>query len=306
MKKIVTSLALGFSVLASACQQSQPAEEIEAENTVKDSPAVWVVKDRDSKLFLIGSIPMVKSDAKWDTPAVALAANQAKTVFIEVDNSDSASMRAMMLTQELGFYQDGSKLSDLLDENGQKLLDLALQRSEMAPGSLDNFKPWFAAILLNVAAGEGSDLIDETMTQALMDDAERDGAKIEHLNTPEQPVRSLASLSDQVQLKYLDRTLSDFSGLGDRMVKTAEAWQKGDIGTLKTERVNVRTQMPTSAYQTLIKDRNTIYAGKLVNFMEGSGTGMAIVEISHLVDAGNLQVMLRERGYKVERYYGVD
>ncbi len=306
MKKIVMSFAMGFSVLMAACQQPQAVEEEETENRVQDSPAVWVVKDNDSKLFLLGSLPMVKSDARWDGPAVSLAANQAKTLFVEVDNSDAASMRSMMLTQELGFYQDGSKLSDLLDDNGQKLLDLSLQRSEMAPGSLDNFKPWFAAILLGVAAGEGAGLIDDPMTAALLKDAELSGAEIKFLITPEQQVRGLSDLTDQNQLKYLDRTLSDFSALGDRMDETAGAWQTGNVTKLKTDRVNVRTQMPTSAYQKLIRDRNEIYIGKLVNFMEGTGTGMAIVEMSHLVDQGNLQAMLRDRGYKVERYYGVD
>ncbi len=306
MKRIVTAFALGVSLLLTACQPPQQVEEAETGNTVQDSPAVWVAKDNDSKLFLLGSLPMVKSDARWDTPAISLAANQAKTVFIEVDTSDAAAMRSMMLTQELGFYQDGTKLSELLDDNGQKLLNLSLQRSEMAPGALDNFKPWFAAILLGVAAGEGAELVDDPMTAELVKDAELDGAKIEFLISPEQQVRGLADLTDQAQLKYLDRTLSDFSALGDRMVETAEAWQKGDVGKLKTDRVNVRTQMPSSAYQKLVKDRNGIYIGKLVNFMEGTGTGLAIVEMSHLVDQGNLQAMLRDRGYKVERYYGVD
>lgn len=307
MKKLTLTFALGVTLALAACQQ--PAETPQPEDGFQAaaSPAVWVVKDKDSKLFMIGTVPLVKPDMDWETPAILLAASQADTLILAADPSEGATVKAMELTRELGFYSDGTKLSDSLDETGKKQLDLASTRSEIIPGSLENVKPWVAAVLLGVAAGQSEGLVSENiMVETLLKTAEIDGQKVIFLSSQESRIRDIADLPEGVHLKFLDRTLNDFSGLGASLVKSADAWQKGDLTVLRTGAKNLHTQLPASHYQALIKGRNNAWIEKLENFMEGQGTGLAIVDIPHLVDPGNLQIMLREKGYKVERYYGVD
>ena len=306
MKKLMTSAAIGLAFLVSACQPggAGPETSEETPNRVA-SPAVWVASDNNSKLFLIGAVSMMPEDMFWKTSVVGLAADQAKTLILESDPSESATVEAVELSLNLGFYKDGSKLTDSLDDRGLKNLDLATTRMEMAAGSFNNFKPWLAANTLAVGTGGDVGLTDKKpMVSTLYSEANIKGHDILFLSTPEQQVRDLADMPADVQLRYLDRTLSEFSGLGEDLVETANAWHEGDLAALQVKHVSVLTQIPSSSYQSLIRSRNDAYLPKLVNFLEGSGTGLAVVQLPHLVDAGNLRVMLREKGYKVERYYG--
>ena len=305
MKKILSALLIGTSIVLSGCLNDTSFDPEKGKIKPDPTPAIWVASDSNSRLYLIGDMPLVGKNFPWETGPIRLAASQSDTLILESDPSEKASLRGVMLTRELGFYSDGTLLIDSLDDRGMKNLDLATTRLGMPAGSLNNLKPWLAAATLAVGAGETEGLTSQNpLVAKLTDEATIKGHNMIFLAEPEDRVRDLAELTPEVHLKYLDRTLSDFSGLGNAMVVAAENWQKGDVGALKTRNVNLYTQMPTSAYQALIRNRNEQYIGKLVGFLEGSGNGIAIVGMPHLIDQGNLQVMLRDRGYKVERYNG--
>lgn len=308
MKKLLSALILVTGLLLSACLNEETSFDPDKDKEKPlPSPAVWIVSDADSKLFMIGDVPLVPKRIDWETGPIRLAASQSKTLILENDPSEKASLRGVMLTQELGFYSDGTKLTDNLDDRGMKNLNLATTRLGMPEGALNNLKPWLAAATLALGAGESEELTSKnSLVEKLRGEAEVKGHTMMFLSSPEQRVRDIADLSPDVHLKYLDRTLSDFSGLGEGMIKAADSWQQGDIGALKSRSVNLYTQMPSSAYQGLIQSRNAQYIGKLVNFLEGQGDGIAIIAMPHLIDQGNLQVMLRDRGYKVERYDGTN
>lgn len=308
MKKMLSALVMSAALALTGCLNEDASFDPEkGKEKAAPSPAIWVASDSDSRLYLVGMVPFTTEQVEWETGPIRLAASQAKTLILEDDTTRKSRLEEDRLTQELGFYQDGTKLTDNLDDRGMKNLNLATKRLGMGDGLLNNLRPWLAAGTLTHGASDTSGLIkasENTLVAKLSGEADVKGHNMIFLNSPEETVRDIADLPADVHLKYLDRTLSDFSGLGDALVKSAEAWQKGDIGALKTRSVNLYTQMPSSAYQTLIRTRNERYIEKLDGFMKGEGNGIAIIGMPHLIDQGNLQVMLRDRGYKVEQYNG--
>jgi len=306
---LIKTSALASVLALSACQQQPAATNQEVENPAAaiKSPAVWVVSDADSRLYLIGTVPLVKQDAVWQTLAVRGAIDDSKAFLIETDPSNSSAVAAMEVTRELGFYTDGSRLTDLLDAVDTEKLARVSARANIPLGTLENIKPWLASSLLAIAAGENAGLSTENpIIENAIDTAKIKQSPVMFLSTADSQVRDLGELPADVQLSFLKRTLDDYDGLGTGMIKTAEEWQVGGLLHLKTESTNVLSQLPSSEYRTLIKKRNDAWIGTIDEFLKGSDNGVLIVGMAHLIDSGNLQVMLIERGYTVRQYYGID
>lgn len=310
MKKMKSLLTLGLLLGLAACGQTK-TETVEAEEekiTDIPAPVVWVAQDDDSELYLIGTVPYLQKSAEWETLAIRGATDDASQFFFEYDPSDNAVMASMMLTQELGFYTDGSRLSDRLDADANALLQTVSETSQIPFGRLQNLKPWLAAMLLGSSAAEQAELnVDNDMVKSMVNRAEINNKTVTFLETPESRVRDMAELPEDLQIRFLTRTATRYPGLGDKMVETADAWQVGSLMALKNDGVNLQSQLPSREYKAFIESRNKEWIDTLDNFMQGEGVGVVVVGMPHLLmEEVNLQLMLIDRKYNVKRYYGVE
>lgn len=303
-------LTFGLLLGLSACGQknSKIADAEEEQITDIPAPVVWVAQDDDSELYLIGTVPYLQKSAEWETLAIRGATDEASQFFFEYDPSDNAVMASMMLTQELGFYTDGSRLTDRLDAEAQGLLKTVSETSQIPLGRLENLKPWLAAMLLGSSAAEQAELnVDNDMVKSMVNRAEINKKTVTFLETPESRVRDMAELPEDLQIRFLTRTATRYPGLGDKMLATAEAWQVGSLMTLKNDGVNLQSQLPSREYKAFVQARNEEWIDALDNFMQGEGVGVVVVGMPHLLmDEVNLQLMLIDRKYNVKRYYGVE
>lgn len=312
MKHLISLLTLGLILGLSSCKKAEEVEEkTEAEVEAKDAvlgPVVWVAQDDDSKLFLIGTVPYLKDNAEWETLAITGAADEASTYFFEYDPSDNAAMAASMLTQELGFYLDGTTLADRLSEEDKVALANISEASKIPYGSIINFQPWLGAMVLGGSAAQNEELNgDDLFIKDMLRKARIERKTVSYLTTPESRVRALAALPEDIQIRFFNRTVFRYNALGEKMVATAEAWQNGQISELKSDSVNLHSQLPEREYEDYIKARNEEWIDQLDNFMQGTGDGVLFVSMPYLLtDEVNLQLMLIDRKYNVKRYYGVE
>jgi len=305
LKICVASVAIGMA----ACGPSGPVEDA-AEDGVENeipSPAVWVASDDDSKLYMIGTVPMLEQTTVWETLAIRGAMADAQTFIFERDPSEAGERDEMLLSGELGYYTDGTNLADRLSEADLAQLDAISEKIDLPAGSLNNFKPWLVSEMLVIAAGEKAKLTSENkMAQSFINSAKIQGNPIIILDAPDAFLRDLADLPEETQIQYLKRTMDDFDGLGERLEKNAQEWAVGGLHHLKTKAANLHSQLPSSVYRNMIKSRNERWVGKLDDFLKGSENGVMVVSMPNLIDSGNLQVMLIEKGYTVLPYYGVE
>ncbi len=312
LRSILTAgLALTLSLGLTACGNNATEQPEDAEVEAKDKvlgPAVWVAQDDDSNLFLIGTVPYMQDNAEWETLAISSATNEANTFFFEYDPSDNAAMASTMLTQDLGFYSDGTTLADLLQPEDADKLRLVSEKTGIPFGRWINFKPWLAAMVLGADAAEqaglnGDDLFIKDMTRQ----ARIDRKTISYLTTPEARVRALADIPEDIQLRFLNRTVNRYDGLGAKMVATADNWQDGQLAPLLSDSVTLHTQMPSREYKEFLRARNKEWLEILDNFMQGQGDGVVFVSMPYLLsEEVNLQLMLIDRKYNVKRYYGAE
>lgn len=305
IRRLFKLCLLPLAALLAACDPGSSVEsKVSAAHARNDGPAIWVVKDHDTTLYLFGTVHLLPDDLVWQRSDMKDAFADAGTVFFELETGTGAQLEASILTQQLGFLPSGKRLSDKLDSYQLKLLAAAANNGGLSLSSLDTMKPWLASEFLTISAAVNAGLSPElSADEALKSRAKRQRKNIVYLDDTERQIRASADQPDFVQMILLTETLESFNSAGDDFRRIAEAWAIGRTDILETKTVKPLSSRSPELYAALIKDRNRDWARVFTRFMEGNETGFAAVGAAHLLGEDSLQEAMRDQGYKVSRYY---
>lgn len=293
-----------FFVLG-GCGQGGTVEGKVAEARARnDGPAIWIVKDHDSELYLYGTVHLLPGDLDWQRDDMKEVFDKAGTIFFELDTGVSAQLDANVLTQQKGFQDSGRRLSDSLGTYQLKLLEAAANNGNIRLETLNTMQPWLASEFLTIAAADEAGLSPELAAdEALKHRAERTGKNVIYLDSVSRQISATADQPDFVQMILLTETLEGFNSLGSNLKNIADAWSVGQTDYLAQKTVNAIATKSPELYVSLIRERNRDWAKQFTRFMEGNETGFAAVGTAHLLGEHSVQTMLRDQGYSVTRYY---
>ena len=301
---VAAGLALVFAIAGAPTQvlaqaAPAPAAPAAAPAIQGQGPALWVIKDADSTLYLFGSVHVLRPTTGWASPRVNAAFDSASDVWFEITNpEDQAAM--MPLIQQYGLSPQ-TPLSSRLTPEELAQLDAAAQTIGASAAQMDPLKPWLAALSLSVAPLVKAGYDPQSGVElALKARAQAAGKRLHGFETLEKQVGMLATLPDDVQLEFLRETLKDFDEAVEMLDSMVEAWAKGDVQAL--DRIVVE-EMKTDApelYKVLLVDRNTDWANQIQTLLQGSGTAFIAVGAAHLTGDDSVQSILQSRGVAVE------
>lgn len=301
---VAAGLALVFAIAGAPTQvlaqaAPAPAAPAAAPAIQGQGPALWVIKDADSTLYLFGSVHVLRPTTGWASPRVNAAFDSASDVWFEITNpEDQAAM--MPLIQQYGLSPQ-TPLSSRLTPEEVAQLDVAAKTIGASAAQLDPLKPWLAALSLSVAPLVKAGYDPQSGVElALKARAQAAGKRLHGFETLEKQVGMLATLPDDVQLEFLRETLKDFDEAVEMLDSMVEAWAKGDVQAL--DRIVVE-EMKTDApelYKVLLVDRNTDWANQIQTLLQGSGTAFIAVGAAHLTGDDSVQSILQSRGVAVE------
>lgn len=264
-----------------------------------EGPALWVVKDADSTLYLFGSVHVLRPTTGWASPRVEAAFDSASDIWFEISNPDDQAA-IMPLIQQHGLSPETPLSSRLTPEENAEL-DAAAQAMGASAAQLQPMKPWLAALSLSVAplikAGYDPKSGVELVLKAR---AEAAGKPIHGFETIDKQVGILAGLPDDVQLVFLRETLKDYENAATKLDEMVEAWARGDVATLDRVTITEMKEASPALYQSVLVDRNTDWADQIQTMLEGSGTAFIAVGAAHLTGDDSVQAILQKRGVTVE------
>lgn len=309
--KSVASLLFSALVLAGCSPDTETrlgngsvSDRVQEARERNDGPAIWVVKDFDSTLYLYGTVHLLPDDLHWQREDMRNAFNAAGTVFFEVDTSPKGQVDATVLTTSLGLRSDGLRLSDRLDNYQLNLMEAAANNGDITIASLDGMQPWLAAEYLTFAAAQNAGLSAElSADEALKSRAARGGKNIVYLETLETQIRASADLPEYIQLDILTETMEQFNTLGLEATQIADQWSVGGTKYLTDKLIAPMKARAPEVFNSLLRDRNRAWSIELSRFMEESGTGFVAVGTAHLLGEESLLYELREQGYDVQRHF---
>ena len=264
------------------------------------SPALWVVRDADSTLYLFGTVHVLRPTTAWGSARVDAAFASADQIWFEISNPDDQAA-IIPLIQQHGLSPD-RQLSHLITTGQLNLLDSAARSINSNAVQMDVFRPWLAALTRSVApltrAGYDPQSGVELTLKARADAA---GKPIHGFETIDKQVRILAAMPESEQLAFLGSTLESWEDATVELDQMVEAWAAGDVATLEAVSVDdMRSESP-GLYQALLVQRNTDWAGQIQTLLEGSGTVFIAVGAAHLAGDDSVQEILEDRGLTVTR-----
>ena len=262
-------------------------------------PALWVVRDADSTLYLFGTVHVLRPTTAWGSPRVDAALESADQVWFEISNPDDQTA-IIPLVQQYGVSPD-RQLSHLITTGQLTLLDSAARSVGLTAVQMDVFRPWLAALTLSVApltaAGYDPQSGVELTLKARADAA---GKPIHGFETIDKQVRILAGMSESDQLAFLASTLDSYEDATVELDRMVGAWATGDVALLEEIAVDEMQSESPALYEALLVRRNTDWANQIQTMLEGSGTLFIAVGAAHLAGDDSVQEILEDRGVNVE------
>ena len=269
--------------------------------TAKAEPPMWVIRDKDSTIYLIGTVHLLRHETEWNSAKVKKTVTESTELWLEVANIDDQASTLPLITQ---YGMDPEKtLSSKLNAGQKEKLAKVAATYGLPPESLEQMRPWMAALTFSILPlmQAGFDP-NAGVDHILRAQAEKEGDKINGFETAEQQVRLLAELPEADQIAFLEESLTDAEKGVGQFDKLAKAWMDGDNETIGTLLVNEFKKVAPGVYQKLLVQRNIAWSEKIAEILKGSGVQQIAVGAAHLAGPDSLQVQLAKRGIKAERY----
>jgi uncharacterized protein YbaP (TraB family) len=271
-----------------------------AASPVLAEPALWVIKDRDSTIYLFGTVHVLRPDTQWRSPKLAKAFQAADDVLMEIEQpEDAASVQALMLKYGV---DRTTPLSSKLKPESYAKLQAAAQGMGFPPQALEAMRPWRAALTVSLTPLLKAGYDPESGVEKLLTVQAKAASKpISAFETMEQQVRFFADMAPAQEIQLLESTLDEIDDGPAAIDALVTAWEAGDQAELKRQMVDeMRTEYP-DVYKLLLVDRNRDWAKQLKAKLAGSGVSFVAVGAGHLAGPDSLQVQLKKLHVKARR-----
>jgi uncharacterized protein YbaP (TraB family) len=278
------------TVPLSASAQTAAAPPPAAVATVDADPALWVVKDADTTVYLFGTVHVLKPGLSWFDEAVKAAFDKSDSLVLEMVMPDPAAMQAMVMQK--GVDASGTPLSQKLPEKERDAYAKAVAEIGAPQATVDRFKPWLAATEFSVAPLVKLGYSPANGPEAVLTAAAKAANKpVLGMETAEQQFGYLDGLSEAAQLAFLESAIDDMPKLGAEMDEMVADWSKGNPDGLARIMNDNLTDQP-ELRKTLLIDRNARFAAWIAERMKQPGTVFVAVGAGHLAGEGSVQADL--------------
>ena len=262
-------------------------------------PALWVVRDEDSTIYLLGTVHVLRPDTVWRSPAIDRAMAEADTLWIEVEADDPAAMQPLVRKYGL---DPANPLSGKLTPEQKAQLDAAAAGMGASGAALEPLRPWLAGLTLSIGPLVKAGYDPASGVESRLKAAARDAGKpIRTLETLEQQIGYFADLPPAVELAFLLSALDEMDSGPAMLDALVAAWSAGDMEALNELMVSEMAADYPELYQALLVRRNKDWAGQIQTLLGGKGVSVIAVGAAHLVGDESVQAQLLARDIAVER-----
>ena len=282
-----------------AGSEAVPAPEVSLAVMPDDAdPALWVIQDEDTTIYLFGTVHILKPGMTWFDEAVKDSFDASDELVVEMVKPEPGVMAKIV--SDLAIDKTGVSLRDKLSAEDRVKYEAALTRLNVPLAAFDPLDPWFASVNISLiplmrngyASDQGVD--DELMAQA----AAR-AIKITGLETPEQQLKFFDDLPETVQIRFLNFTVETIDDAADGMEQMVTEWANANVDALG-ELMNAGLE-DQIIYDTLLVNRNVNWSKWVEQRMQQPGTIFMAVGAGHLAGPSSLQAVLAKKGLVAKR-----
>lgn len=298
------ALAWATPVAAQNAPTEAPAavtalDPVKAAPAVKDvDPALWVIKDEDTTIYLFGSIHVLKPGLGWFDDGVKTAFDSSDQLVLELVDLPAAETQALF--GKLAMDQQGKTLRSKMNDADRAVYDAAMGKLGIPSPSFDPFEPWAAGIAMSLMAMQKAGFdpnsgVEKQLTAA----AKVSNKPIAGLETAEFQLGIFDTLPEADQIAFLVETAKMIDDTNSMMDKMVNMWGSADtesLAQLLNEGMTSRT-----LYDALLTKRNANWAKWISAQMKKPGVTFMAVGAGHLAGPTSVQALLPAYGLTATR-----
>lgn len=295
----LSALALMLAVPACAKEAPQAAQTSGPRAANDADPALWVVRDADTTVYLFGTIHVLKPGLTWFDEAVRSAFDRSGEVVLELVMPDPQAMQALVMAR--GVNASGPTLTEQLPPDKRAAYARVVTDLGLPAGAFDRMRPWFAATNLSLLPLQKLGYDPANGPETVIADAARAAGKpVTGLETAEQQIGYFAGLSEPAQIQFLIATVDEIPTVGRTMATMVRDWAAGNPQALARQMNDSLKDSPEVA-RVLLTDRNARWAQWVKARMARPGAVFVAVGAGHLAGGQSVVAMLQRDGVKVTR-----
>lgn len=279
------------------------AAEVRAEPQPDPRPALWLLADDDTRIYMFGTIHVLPPGFRWRSAALDKAVGESAELVVETYEAPGTETSAENMA---GFFADRPvPILQRVPKKKRKPLKAAIEAAGVPMPVLDRMHSWAAAMTLGMAqmlqeyGVEDSE--DAPGVEDVLEEAFRGAGKpILSVEDGNAVLASMGALPEAVQTQLLLETIAPAKGedLAAELGAGDADWVAGRSEALDLEREG---DFPPALFDVLIRRRNAAWTLWLEERLKKPGTLLFAVGAGHLAGRESVQAMLAKRGLTVKR-----
>lgn len=297
----------GASPALAAVPPKAPSAAPEA--AAEPRPALWLLADEDTKIYLFGTIHILPPGFRWRSAAFDKAAAEAAELVVETYVAPEATETEEPDLEAIeGFFASESvpRLVERVPAKHRKALKRTVKASGVPMEVLDMMHSWAAAMTLGIAqmmAGYGVD--DPALAPGVEDSLEKSfraaGKPILSVENPDIVTAGMNSLPEALQRELLVEAIGAGQIAPGDLAAEGVGEKEWAAGNVEAMDLGADPAFPPAMFDVLIRRRNAAWTDWLAERMKKPGTLLFAVGAGHLAGKDSVQEMLAARGLKVQR-----
>ncbi|OYX40055.1 MULTISPECIES: TraB/GumN family protein [unclassified Sphingomonas] len=264
-------------------------------------PAIWRIGDRDTAIYLIGTIHTLPPGFAWRTAALDRIVARSRLLILE-SIEDSASKAAT----DASFVEDPMLPPLTARVDAGHRAKLAAFVASLPPATarlMDQMPSWIASVAIalvnEVRSGElpgpgADDWLEEQFRTA--------NKPIVAIEDNRQVLAAVNAVPEGDQQRMLHAAIDAPVRSRADMRAAIHAWAKGDVGPDSALSVDlVATTGSAAMAAPLLTDRNSAWTRALIRQLKTPGTMLFAAGAGHFIGTGSVIEQLETRGVRVSR-----
>lgn len=263
---------------------------------------VWQVSHGEQHLYIGGTAHLLPA-SQFPLPAeFDEAYQQAEKLVFEADINQLAKPSINSMFMNLTLYQDGRTLNSVLSPEIYQRLQQTVAKLGVDINTLAQYKPDFVLIQMMQLKLTELGMAGVGVDDFFFNKATQDGKSKDFLETFEQHLAMMFSISDGVENEWVAWQLNLLDDAEQYMQQALAAWRSGNREAL-AEMVSemLDTEVGQLEYQRLLTERNKDWVEQIDAMLKTQEIEFVLVGAMHLAGPGNVLDLLAERGYQVSQ-----
>ena len=271
-------------------------------------PAIWLLEDADTRIYLFGTFHILDPQLRWRSPAINQIVRTADELALEVSDRELTARGpnpfAMMIMGK------SVPLRERVSPDRRDALGRMLRALQVPENIFDSLETWAVGMLLGMAqlagtqGGGGGDAAFTGSASAgveivLIREFRANQRPIVGAETSAGILGAFRAMPTNEQQAMLEEAIDGWGTAHAPHIPDQAAWATGNIESLAA----AMSALPPRLHEMLITRRNRGFADWAARRLEQPGTVLFAIGAGHLAGPDSVVAMLESRGLRVQRVH---